>query len=125
MYISLVAVQLINQSNAALEQTALEELSLLRFWVFRLFVFADYSDQIVEYSVYVDSVLSRGLDVLYVQRLGLLLPLLEGHHSFVLQVGFVPHEDHREGGPLLHAENRLAELGNLIEAVSVYDGVDQ
>ena len=69
--------------------------------------------------------LSGGLDVFYVERLGLLLPLLVGHDPFVLQVRFVADEYHWEGRTLFDSENRLAKFGNFFETVSVYDGIDQ
>lgn len=69
--------------------------------------------------------LGGGLNVFDVEGLGLLLPLLIGHDPLVLQVRFVPDEDHREGGTLLDTENRLAKFRDLFETVSVHDGIDQ
>ena len=72
---------------------------------------------LVTHLIYIDLGLGRRLEEsTVVERPGQVGALVFAHNSFVVQIAFIAHKDHRHVVGVLHAEDLFAQILQIVES---------
>ena len=85
----------------------------------------DLTDEIVEDLLDVVLGLGRGLNETAIEALGQVLSLLGGDDSLISQVALVSDQHHGDLIGILHTQNLISQLGEVVEGRLGDDGVDE
>jgi len=88
-------------------------------------VFADFTDEIAERLIHVDTLLSGRLNKSAPQMFGKVATLVHPDLALVLQVTLISDQDNWETILVLDSQDLLVERANFLEGVPGGDGVDE